>query len=373
MFGIGRFVKRQLFSYKNSWQAELDKQAELDILTSQLNKLASRLDELTDRLETYHRANFFNQIALANQKEGLVVLYMPWNQSVGKTLCLERFASGRLSFNPISDKGKRPVHIVTLPKSGTHLLGLVLTNLGFSHSDIGGEPSGGIPYSCGEIHTLVSDQRRSIYPDLGDEKRFVYRFPYPLMTDLGSEGVYYASHVNEVDSLRWAHHYDKILLAVRDLRLVTVSYFRWLARLGYIPIPGKPEGYFPNSNDLTSDMLLNYLNGLQLILPFSFAEAYVKILNDPFVRLVRFEEMTSPDLEIMRKPAEAIAEVTECPLEDVLKVMEAANGWKTRTYSGHLSQLGDFWTQEVENRFIELGGDVLNEQLGYARGYTPGR
>ena len=369
MFGVGRFVKKNLsgiFGRDTSTSTP-----KLKDMESKMDNLGVKLADLEAKLDAYHRANFFNQIALANQKEGPVVLYMPWNPTDRKTLCLERVAPGRLSFNPVGDQGKKPIHIITLPKSGTHLLMLVLTNLGFSPSDIGSEPTGAPSYACGEMNTLVSDQRKAVYPDLGDEKRFVYVFPYPLMAGLSSNGVYYASHVNEAASLRWAHHHEKILLSVRDLRDVTVSFLRWFIRLGQIPMPGKPGDYFPTTNDLTSDLLLNYLNGIPLNLPFSFAEAYIKILNDPFVRLVKFEEMTSPDLEIMRKPAEAIAEVTECPLEEVLKVMASANGRETRTFSGRHSKLGDFWTQEVENKFIELGGDILNEQLGYSRHYTP--
>ncbi len=43
-----------------------------------------------------------------------------------------------------------------------------------------------------------------------------------------------------------------------------------------------------------------------------------------------------------------------------MKALDAANGYKTYTFTGQPSQLGDSWTREVEDRFCELGGDALN-------------
>ncbi len=94
------------------------------------------------------------------------------------------------------------------------------------------------------------------------------------------------------------------IIVLRDLRVVVVSHFRWLVRQGFITMPDKIEGELPANSDLSGSLLLDYLNGPHRPVLFGFVEAWAQISNDPFVRLVRFEEMVSPDREVRLNPAQ---------------------------------------------------------------------
>lgn len=73
----------------------------------------------------------------------------------------------------------------------------------------------------------------------------------------------------------------------------------------------------------------------------------------------------------MQPSVNAISEITGLPAEDVCQAVETCRGSNAKTYSGQNSRLDDIWTQEVENAFITKGLDILSEQLGYSRHYSP--
>jgi len=339
-------------------------------LDSQMQGFDSRLTEAEGRqremltqinlnLKEYHQGNFFNQIALACPKEGLVRLYMPWNDPDRNTINMERQPSGQLSFptTPLNAADKKPVYVVTIPKSGTHVLLHALMRLGFTSDEVTFNPFDVIdyivPYNA-EVSKTVS-----------------HKFPYSLGARLRPNGTVTVGHVTDAGSIYAAHRDDKILLAVRDLRLVAVSFCRWVIHLGFFAVSDENSGHFPANSELDSSLMLDFFKKDFFQGVLAATRSYIWIRQEPFIRLVRFEELVSPDREVMRPSAEAIAEVAECSLEEVFQALEKTNGEKTATYSGQLSQLGNFWTQEVEDRFIELGGDVLNERLGYSRRYMP--
>lgn len=380
MFGFGRFIKkrsekcrawllRPIIKEMEARFSEATKTAEvnyLSVMGSAMEPINAKLERLEATLTEYHQAGFFNQIALANQKEGPVVLSIPWNRNQRKIFQLERPAPGRLTFLPPAQSGQKPVFIVTLPKSGTHLLSCALNLLGFSEARISFESGllhdGRGPRPSGrDIADIMSDDaiRRDVV------------FPYPLMVNLGADGYQFLAHVAEAEVLRLVHRDDQIILSIRDLRSLAVSYLRWSARTNQLALEETPGKSFPANHELRSEFLLKFFSSGMAVFLINTARTAVEIMNEPFVRLVRFEEITSPDRNIMRKSAEAVAEVIQRPLEDVFQALEAAIGRETGTYSGQTSELGDFWTQAVEDRFVELGGDVLNEQLGYSRHYKP--
>lgn len=349
MFGIGRFIKK--------------------IFAKRYPRNTLLLGEFEKIMREYHQAHLCNQIALANNAEGPVVLYTPWNTTSdgtwntgSKTLLLERHASGCLSFIP--DDGKnatKPVYIMTVPKSGTHLIQQVFLNMGFTQ--------GSISFKGNDIFID--------YRNVNNKKDYLFKseqstLPYPLIVNLTSPGNVYAGHVANPDHVRLVHRNDKILMSVRDLRVSLVSYVRMIvyAKSLFKELGEKEKG-FPVNSELTSELFSTHWNTPYFDEVFSSAKNCVELMNEPFVRVLRFEELTSTDPEILKKPAEAIAEIAECSVTKALALLQEANGQKTNTYTGHFSELGNFWNQDVENKFIEFGGDIINEQLGYSRHYNP--
>jgi len=362
MLGIGRFVKKKLgLGRKNLKVESMLKKclARMENIDSRLTETEGRqremLTQINLNLKEYHQGNFFNQIALACPKDGRVLLHMPWNDPDCNAINLERRPSGQLCFPAPGLSDKKPVFVVTIPKSGSHLLLHTLIHLGFTSDN----PKG---------HKVTSQP-----PDDHGVPEKVYRkIPPPLKERLmRARGTISVTHVTGDEGSIYVYRNKKILLAIRDLRYVAVSTCRWRINQGLFAMPDQKNGFFPANSELSSSLMLDFFkeNHFQGIL--ASARTYTKARREPFIRLVRFEEMVSSDREVMRPSAEAIAEVAECSLEEVFQALEKTSGKKTATYSGQLSRLGDFWTQEVEDRFIELGGDVLNERLGYNRHYTP--
>ena len=308
---------------------------------------ATMLREIALNLRDFHQANLYNQIALSNQKAGRVTLYTPWSTTECKNFTLERFGSGELSVTAPSTGGmeaRKALHIVTIPKSGTHLISQTLKNLGYSNAiEI-------LPYPC----------------------------PYPLATSLHSNGTVSFIHIEDIchrkDYFRTVHDGSTFIFGIRDLRFVVVSLCRWMVKLGKLPINGHTTHVFPANSEITSDLLLALFEHIDLKkIIFESLELFLSIMNGASVRMVRFEDMISPEPDIRQEPIAAIAEATGFSLEEVSYALETAYGHKTVTYTGQFSELGDFWTQGVEDRFVAAGGDILNEKLGYSRHYSPKR
>lgn len=337
MFGIGRYIKRNIlrkrkFSYT---------------ITNHENKSLFHLENsntFQSQLKAYFRANLFNQIALANPKPGTIVLYTPWDEH--PTFHLERLDSSHLSFNKTPGKFSRPVRIFSMPKSGTHIITATLKNLGFLDSKIT------FPW----MNRIRDDRSQS---------SLIHSIPQSLMVNLQLPGTFQWGHIADLDSntICNLHGTDKIILCIRDLRTAIVSFLRWRVALRL--------KRYPNNNDVTEKAILDFLyTEYDVDFLFKSAAGLLKILHEPFVRLVRFEEMIQPTRNGRKNSIEAIADAIDCPLEDVYQAVEQVLGHKTETYSGKTSALDGYWTQKVENKFIALGGDVINEQLGYSRSYV---
>jgi hypothetical protein len=384
MFGFGRFIKKKSSQIFEKCAQHLARHLTRELATSgfgshgiflekslqEMRELSGQLKTIEDQMTEYHRAAFLNQITLANKKnnDDSVILYIPWSHNQRSTFFLERSALGELTFRPAVKSNRKPVFVVTLPKSGTHLVAQILSILEYQYSGV-----------IFDSHIIHDNRRLGTIKKLDAAEGVAYTkanrdtdFRYPLMVNLSQNGYYYQSHVADAEALRLAHKDGKILLSVRDIRYLMISCFRWAIRSNQMSFENVVGRARLASNEIQSVHLLKFFNAGMAQFLLATAKTAVEVINEPFVRLVRFEEMVSHDLDVMRKSAESIADVTEMPVENIFQAMEQANGQQTSTYSGKLSELGDFWTQEVEDKFIELGGDVLNEQLGYSRHYTPG-
>jgi hypothetical protein len=100
---------------------------------------------------------------------------------------------------------------------------------------------------------------------------------------------------------------------------------------------------------------------------FGMARECLSLKDESYI--VRFEQLASDNPRGKTESAQSICAATGCSLDQVLDAIEKAYGESTLTFSGSLSRLEDLWSEEAERLFVEHGGDVLNEQLGYPRQY----
>lgn len=162
--------------------------------------------------------------------------------------------------------------------------------------------------------------------------------PFPVTLGLLGHGQFMLGHILAAEFRKAAVPMDRALVVIRDLRLASISYARFL---------------WKRQKRRSLNGQADMLEWARTVLPGYLARArsHLELLNEGYPE-VRFEELIRPEPEVMG----AIAR---------------SQGQPTMTWSGKLSDLESYWTPEIEKVFSEMGGDALNEQLGYPRNYTP--
>jgi hypothetical protein len=259
----------------------------------------------------------------------------------------------------LPDKNKnhlQPLFHCSQPKAGTHLVNEILSLLGYWYSrDINGFGEDWVLPITGQT------QYEAMFHSL-----FV-KIPYDYMLDLLRPGQFLIGH-SAASCFTGVPQEKTILYSIRDLRYATISNARYMVKIAANAM---------NYPDPTENLLMrwfapesvkgSYMNTKDGY--YDFVARQIPLLNRAHV--VRFEDITSPDSFMQSPSLQAIAKATGCDSNMVKTALGQALRVKTMTYTGKLSTLNGVWTEQVEAKFKELGGDVLNERLGYPREFTP--
>jgi hypothetical protein len=188
--------------------------------------------------------------------------------------------------------------------------------------------------------------------------------PFFLQEKLVLPGQYMMGHILGNDLYNFIGK-NELLISVRDLRFMLVSQERMRSGI-------KMEEVTPQL--LLARLRENKFIGFKELL--DRAQSFLPLMDK--IPVLRFEELIAKDREKARPSINALAQVTECSPEEVFEsrdknIYSTAKNTSTglSTYTGHFSEIDKVWTLEVEEAFISLGGDIINEQLGYSRFYTP--
>ncbi len=156
---------------------------------------------------------------------------------------------------------------------------------------------------------------------------------------------------------------DKYITMIRNPRNIIVSFMRWAMRKKDTKINALLNDLY---ND--SDRLIQIIRNMNKIGLYEELLKYAKWLDDPDHLIVRFENLINKDtnnaqlvriakyLDIHSIDASDIAE----------KVIQGIDKERTgKTYSGELSNYEEYFTKKVEEEFIRVGGNKINEYFGY--------
>ena len=328
-----------------------DMQTKIDALLAGQQKADDALHRLSKTLKEWQAATFYNQIALADNKPGMFTLYTPWSSHSPKSgqLRLERLPNGQFCFVPPPEgsESKYAVNAITLPKSGTFFLDAILAKLGFQSINI-----------IKLINDTIEDNR--------DGAKTVHTMPFDLLTELVMPGQFCIGH-GFGQQIVDARLNNKLLLTIRDLRHMLVSWVRYTT--SSVKSHSEP---IPSLSTISPEYIISFLgewpgriNAVKLA-----AKTAAELVQRDKAHIVRFEELSSTDPDIMRPAVQAIALATGYDAERVRAAIDDVRQTPTATYSGKYTTIDGLWTQELETYFIENGWDVLNEQLGYPREYV---
>ena len=342
----------------------------IDALQKAIDDLQINLNSLQTapvaNLREWFNALFINQIMLMNNSSGMRTLLLPWSLN-RKTFTVNLNKNKTFTVSPANDSPERRVFITTILKSGTNLLNLILLSLGF-------KPCGlhALDNRCYDYRFMPS----GVYAYANYEsniKEIDLPIPFYALINLIPPGYFLPSHLKDFESIQRArrHGMDKILFTIRDLRHVHVSLMRHvMQRKGFKNTQNKSQEY-------TSQHMAAYFSEKNNFGKYLFtvintgAKLAIALKQEENALCVCFEEITSKNKERMERSINSIYLATGKDPDDIFQAIQNSCGSETLTYTGKLSTLDRIWTQEVEDIFIATGGDVLNEQLGYPRHYTP--
>lgn len=237
--------------------------------------------------------------------------------------------------------------VLTIPKSGTYLIGAYLKKIGLIDTGVHLDDVGFTDYRNRSIQEMVESYRdfRKIYP-LDQAIRLLR----PGQFAVGHIG-FNEKTIRDLDGTR-------IIFVSRELRSALISMMRWLSR------PGRGETSAWKAIEDNRHKLVQFLSecGENLM---SWYSAIAGWRNFQDVQAVQFEDMLRDDLR-----ADAALEIAErcgvCISKDAARnAIDSVINQPTATWSGMNSQIKDHWSREAEDIFVSIGGVELNNRLGY--------
>lgn len=236
--------------------------------------------------------------------------------------------------------------ITTLPKSGTYFWGRILQECGYEDTEIHADGTCFMDY-----------RRRTAEEKPAYFKEDTIKISFALQVQLIDHGQYLLGHLPFycVEFIKD----ENFIVTVRDLRTVFIS----LLRFAQLRLPYAHTIW--HSLGCTEEALYTFIcspEAQELIV--AATELCCWVQNYP-EHVLRFEDLSQPKTDGYAKIVNYLGQQTGLDSTTVTAAIERARGAETKTWSGKLSVLEDFWSERIEEQFRLLGADVLNEQLGY--------
>lgn len=258
-----------------------------------------------------------------------------------------------LCFEFASLQGAPKVVVNTIPKSGTYLFAKLFESLGVVNA--------GVHLSSAFVQDFRFESLETI---IENSARFKQDLPLQRSINLLRPGQFAVGHIDfnpeTASILKKAKHF----FIVRNLRTVMVSFLRFSVD--------------PRRKDTKLAEKYSELSGAQLMSAFLKAEGgnYLKKRIAPIlpwhgksqVLTLRFEDIAGENgVEAQVNCLNLICKQIKMPAPEDVKAFMASNvlGKKTRTWTGKLSMIEDYWSDEVEAIFSSLGGIEMNRLIGY--------
>lgn len=316
-------------------------------------KISGRADEFEhmrkelDSLHTEHAALQARCATLAAVRDRFI-------DYAGKSIPMYISHDLRPLVNPQSGATKERVLICSIPKAGTYLYSRLLELL-----DI--QPTG--------LHLSTTHFEDFRFADL-DQFRYEFRelrVPLPIAESIKliQPGQFAASHLER--SWHTDHLADdlRIIMLYREMRDVAVSSMRYFAKSAWGTSQTDKWRHMPDN----SEKMLRYLDDIGTFFFDSRCHPVAAWHGRAGVLSLSFEQINGDDGR--EKQIETITQICEfCRIENPAinpqTIAQELIGASTFTWSGSRSKWQDCWSDDVEKRFVELGGMELNRRFGYS-------
>ena len=313
----------------------------LDIIGNELHAIREQLGNLDVSLER-----------LSPSEEDGFALSAELKPYAGLSAPLYIREDGSLALSREQGNSSERSIVISIPKSGTYLLGAYLQSLGMIHCFAHVHEGGFSDYRGRSIKEMVEN-----YTD------FEIPLPVEHTLKLVKPGDFVVGHLRDIDRCRPLLSEFRKVLAVREIRAALVSHMRFMNNEGR----GKAFGTdWKNEPDPRQKMLGYLRKYAPTMLPFMAEVAAWRQLPD--VLVVPFDALLGDHgPELQQSVASRIAGhvgVDLTPAEAVTK-LRGVIGKPTTTWSGSRTSLQEYWSPECEEIFRDHGGGDLNLALGY--------
>ncbi len=242
------------------------------------------------------------------------------------------------------------VVVVSMPKSGTYLVAELLKTLGYRWTGMHLAETAYTDYSGSRLQEAREDPGRFARSE-------------PLGTALTRihAGEFAVGHLPFKDDVIEATRPFRRLFVTRDLRSALISYMRFMQTTGRLG--ARHLAWYSLSDPRQQCQVF-----LQTSAPYMLKRFYAGMVG--WSKLagtlqVRFEDLTNggaPATDAVESVARFLG-IANCEAGAILRT-SLAN--ETLTKSEGLTRLADYWSDEAEKRFVEIGGLELNARLGCA-------
>lgn len=268
----------------------------------------------------------------------------------GHRLRVFRGPEGQVLANPKAGVG-RPIAVISIPKAGTYLIGLLLQRLGFQDSELHVSQ----PFLTDYRGQSINEKRG---PGYGDH---TYHLPVGASALLIGGGQFVVGHLQADPAARQAlAGFNKIFL-YRDLVDATLSHLRFMVDSGRAP----PEAAWA-ALEPSPEQALGFLADLG---PLLFTECYAPLidwLSASDVFAISFEElMGDRGIEHRATRLRALGEFLGIDDDVEGTFAKQVVGWPTKTLSDGRTQAGPYHSEAVLQAFRDLGINALHARLGY--------
>ncbi len=257
---------------------------------------------------------------------------------------LERTASGKWCFVKPEGNPKSPrIFATSVEMAERFLVSKIFTALGFQDCEV-----------IAQKEFFLDHRYRHPLCEICSLDLKAIVLPYAAQCELVLPGQFLFGVVG-MESMRSIAGDKSTMLALRDLRHAVVSYAYQKAS----------QEHMREANDLTSRDILDFMSSGMM---WNVRNRMLEFAgNLDSLHVVRFEELISPDERRAVDSVNAIASASGCGSEEAFAALKTVreDPWVKR-YVFRTEELFSLWNDELEERFVKMGLDKLNRELGYS-------
>ncbi|RKY47270.1 MAG: hypothetical protein DRP88_04870 [Candidatus Neomarinimicrobiota bacterium] len=252
----------------------------------------------------------------------------------------------------VSERGdcRYRVIVISVPKAGTYLLSELLKELGLVSTGlhIVADGSGFTDYRFVSV-----DEGRRNY------RNYVYKVPFDQVVKRVKPGQFIVGHLHCNDYTKGCLQNFKKIFIVRELRHCLISHMRFLKETGREDL----SGFEWHRKSEKKEVMASYLREYGKIF-YSMVVPLMDWMGSAGTLVLRFEDILAVSgVETAKKVPLMLKDFLR--LKDGMVDLRKFLFRKTLTWSGKLSSLKEYWSDEAEAYFEEFGFDKLNKFFGY--------